>query len=196
MKKLETLLIMVGIILGFLTLWQTCSLSTPLPRYEEEIEEIYSETVLAKKNVTVTFYNPTKKQCGNTPLITADGSRIDLDKLRQGKLRWCAVSRDLLQVYTYGDEIWIESENPKIRGYWVVRDTMASWKKNSVDLLLPVEHKTGFGKEHTFIKNQLPRYLMIELGWEEWVENDPHFIENTLSQEDGATEGMIKKNGN
>ena len=185
MKRLEFVLIMLGIICGFLVLVQMCTSYPSHVKYEENIEEVNSETILAKKNVTVTFYNPTVEQCGNSPMVTADGSRIDLKKLHSGELRWCAVSRDLLQVYTYGDEIWIESVNPKIRGYWTVRDTMASWKKNSVDLLLPENHNTGFGKERTYIKNQLPRYLVNELGWEEHKENDPQFLENTLSEEDG-----------
>lgn len=156
-------------------------------------ETFLSEIILAKKSVTVTFYNPTVAQCGKDPLTTADGSKIDMTKLQTGKLRWCAVSRDLLQVYEYGDEIWIESENPNIRGYWIVKDTMASFKKNCVDLLLPENHNMGFGKERTYIKNQLPRYLVNELGWEEHKEVDPQMIENTLSDSDGATDEMIEE---
>jgi 3D (Asp-Asp-Asp) domain-containing protein len=151
-------------------------------------DDILSETIIARKNVTLTFYNPVKEQCDSTPLVTADGSKINLKQLRNGDLRWCAISRDLLQIYNYGDEIWIESENPQIRGYWTVKDTMAAKKKNSVDLLLPVGHKTGFGKEHTFIKHQMPRYLAEELGWIEHVENDPQFLENTISEDDGVKE--------
>ena len=154
-------------------------------------DEMLSENVIAKKNITLTFYNPVKEQCDKDPYITADGSKIDMMKLKNGQLRWCAISRDLLQIYEFGDEIWIESENPLIRGYWIVKDTMASKKKNCVDLLLPVGHKTGFGKEHTFIKCQLPRYLMKELGWEPFKENDPQYFENTLSEEDGLSERMF-----
>lgn len=149
-------------------------------------EEILSENILAKKNITLTFYNPVKEQCDKDPHITADGSKIDMKKLHSGQLRWCAVSRDLLDIYNYGDEIWIESENPLIRGYWIVKDTMNRKKVSCIDLLLPVGHKTGFGKEYTYIKHQLPRYLAEELGWEEHVESDPQFLENTISEDDGA----------
>ena len=155
-------------------------------------EEVLSENILAKKNITLTYYNPVKEQCDKDPHITADGSRIDLKKLRNGQLRWCAISRDLLNVYSYGDEIWIESENPLIRGYWIVKDTMNKKKVSSIDLLLPVGHKTGFGKEHTYIKNQMPRYLAEELGWEEHVESDPQFLENTISEDDGAKQEQTK----
>ena len=130
-------------------------------------EELLSETVEVTKDITVTFYNPTTGQCDSDPLITADGSEINLKKLENGELRWCAVSRDLLQVYRYGDEIWIDSENPEIRGWWIIKDTMNIRKKNHIDLLLPENHKTGFGKEKIKIKIQLPRYLVDELGWNE-----------------------------
>lgn len=130
-------------------------------------EEFLSETIEVTKDITVTFYNPVTNQCDNDPLITADGSEINLKKLENGELRWCAVSRDLLQVYRYGDEIWIDSENPEIRGWWIIKDTMNIRKKNHIDLLLPENHKTGFGKEKIKIKIQLPRYLIEELGWNE-----------------------------
>jgi 3D (Asp-Asp-Asp) domain-containing protein len=159
-------------------------------------DDVLSENILAKKNITLTFYNPVREQCDKDPHITADGSKIDLKKLHSGQLRWCAVSRDLLDIYNYGDEIWIESENPQIRGYWIVKDTMNKKKVSCIDLLLPVGHKTGFGKEHTYIKHMLPRYLAEELGWEVWKEKDPHYLENTLSDEDGLSERMLEKGRN
>ena len=54
-----------------------------------------------------TTYNAEVNQCDSDPLTTADGSRIDLDKLANGQLRWCALSRDL---------IWDE-ERQKLHGY-------------------------------------------------------------------------------
>ena len=193
-KKLIKLFMTLTIILGAILMISPIEKSFNRMGTVEEIteEEILSETVIAKKNVTLTYYNPVRSQCDKDPQITASGSKIDMKKLQNGQLRWCAVSRDLLQIYNYGDEIWIESENPQIRGYWVVKDTMAAKKKNSVDLLLPVGHKTGFGKETTIIKHQMPRYLAEELGWEEHKENDPHYIENTLSDEDGLSDKMLK----
>lgn len=192
MKRINLIFMLTGLIFIILLIFPFKENSGKEVLVIDE-ETFLSETILAKKSVTVTFYNPTVEQCGKDPLITADGSKIDMTKLQAGKLRWCAVSRDLLQVYEYGDEIWIESENPNIRGYWVVKDTMASFKKNCVDLLLPENHKMGFGKERTYIKNQLPRYLVNELGWEEHKEVDSQLIENTLSDSDGATDKMIEK---
>ena len=189
MKNLiKTIIMITFIVATFLTFLPLGNSFEMKIESEMTEEDVLSENILAKKNITLTYYNPVKEQCDKDPHITADGSKIDMGKLRNGQLRWCAISRDLLKVYSYGDEIWIESENPLIRGYWTVKDTMNRKKVSCIDLLLPVGHKTGFGKEYTFIKYQMPRYLANELGWEEHVESDPQFLENTISEEDGAKE--------
>ena len=46
-------------------------------------------------HVTLTTYNAVARQCDNTPLITADGTKIDVKKLKKGNIKYCAVSRDL-----------------------------------------------------------------------------------------------------
>lgn len=85
--------------------------------------------------VTASYYNPTKSQCGSTPLITADGSKINMAKLKRGELRWVAVSRDLRSRFKYGDTIWIDSDDMRLRGKWVVRDTMNPKHRNRIDIL-------------------------------------------------------------
>ena len=45
-------------------------------------------------HVTLTCYQPVKSQCNNQPLVTADGSKINLHHLKRGRIKWCAVSRD------------------------------------------------------------------------------------------------------
>ena len=100
-----------------------------------------------------TTYNAEVTQCDSDPLTTADGSRIDLDKLAEGRLRWCALSRDLIWdeerqklhgydttvfrgFFRFGDTIVVESiSSPQINGKWVVRDCMASRYKRSIDFL-------------------------------------------------------------
>lgn len=85
--------------------------------------------------VTVKYYNPVRSQTSSTPLITADGSKIDLRKLRTGNLRWVAISRDLKKYYKYGDTIVIKSNNPKVSGKWVVKDLMNKRHVLTIDLL-------------------------------------------------------------
>lgn len=46
--------------------------------------------------VALMAYNATKAQCNNNPNKTANGTIIGHKKLKQGKLKYCAISRDLL----------------------------------------------------------------------------------------------------
>lgn len=86
--------------------------------------------------VSATKYHPVKSQCSGNPLVTADGSKINLSKLKAGKLRWVAVSRDLLRRHEYGDTILVISENKHISGKWVIHDTMNSRFRQKIDFLM------------------------------------------------------------
>lgn len=61
------------------------------------------------KEVLATYYNAVPNQCSGNHLITADGSRINKSKLKSGKIRWVAVSRDLRSKYKYGSKIYVYS---------------------------------------------------------------------------------------
>ena len=87
-----------------------------------------------------TTYNPVSSQCDNNPLTTADGSLINLTKLKDQSLRWCALSRDFIArwggLFDYGDTIQVGSfTSPQINGFWVVRDCMNKRYTNSLDFL-------------------------------------------------------------
>lgn len=96
-----------------------------------------------KISVTVTVYNPVSAQCDDTPLITADNSKINTKKLNKGEIKWIAVSRDLLKRgISYGDKVRIKSKtDPTINGIYEVHDTMHKRWRNRIDLLSP-ENKT------------------------------------------------------
>ena len=87
-------------------------------------------------NVTVTTYNPTRRQTDSTPNITADGTRINPRKATQ--YRYVALSRDLLSrwggPFEYGDYIVIEGTDGR-DGIYQVRDTMNPRWTNRVDIL-------------------------------------------------------------
>lgn len=87
-------------------------------------------------SVLITWYNPCESQCDSDPLITADMSRIDIKKLNNRDIRWIAVSRDLLEKYSMGDTVIIESPNPRINGEWVIHDKMNKRFTNRIDLLV------------------------------------------------------------
>ena len=92
-------------------------------------------------HVTLTTYNAVASQCDNTPLITADGTKIDVKKLKKGKIRYCAVSRDLLWCIPLGSVIHIEGH-----GYYEVRDTMNERFNHYIDILQHTSQK-NFKKE-------------------------------------------------
>ena len=98
-----------------------------------------------------TTYNAEVNQCDSDPLTTADGSRIDLDKLANGQLRWCALSRDLIWdeyrqsihaegfrgLFEFGDTITVYSKTcPQINGKWTIHDTMNKRYTKSIDFLI------------------------------------------------------------
>ena len=84
-------------------------------------------------HVTLTCYQPVKSQCNSEPLITADGSKINLHHLKHNKIKWCAISRDLLYLFPKGKpkRIYIEGF-----GTYQVRDVMNRRFHHSVDILI------------------------------------------------------------
>ena len=97
-------------------------------------------------HVTVTTYNAVSSQCDKTPTITADGTRIDYRKVKNGQQRIAAISRDLLWAIPLGSTISIEGH-----GCYVVRDTMNPRFNHCIDIL---QHpsKKNFKKEKIKVK--------------------------------------------
>lgn len=92
-------------------------------------------------HVSLTTYNATKAQCDSNPNETANGTIIDHKKLKQGKLKYCAISRDLLWCIPMGSVIEIEGH-----GRYEVVDTMNARFNHYIDIL---QHHTekNFKKE-------------------------------------------------
>lgn len=106
---------------------------------------LMSSIIMAKSEgrefiVTATIYSPTIKQCGNSPLITASGDKINIKKLNSGQLRWIAVSQDFLKQkhLKFGDKVILHfPDNPEYSGEWEIKDAMPSKWKRKIDLLVP-----------------------------------------------------------
>lgn len=96
--------------------------------------------------VTGTYYNPVKAQCDGNPLRTADNSIINLKLLEQRKIKWVALSRNLLNrwggPFYYGDTIQIECKDSSYNGKWVIHDTMNARFTDHIDFL--VSSKNSF----------------------------------------------------
>ena len=100
-------------------------------------------------HVTLTCYQPVASQCDSDPLTTSDGSKINLSHLRRNKIRWCAISQDLLYLFPKGKKrhIWIEGY-----GIYEVRDVMNRRLKHRVDLLIHPKNSFRIKKDHVKIK--------------------------------------------
>lgn len=106
----------------------------------------YGSKSLFTTHVTITTYNAVRSQCDRSPLITADGTKIDHRKVKSGEQRIVAISRDLLYAIPLGSVIYVEGY-----GRYEVRDTMNSRFKHSIDIL---QHssKKNFKKNNIKIK--------------------------------------------
>lgn len=90
----------------------------------------YGSKSLFTTHVTITTYNAVRSQCDRSPLITADGTKIDHNKVKSGEQKIVAISRDLLYAIPLGSLIYVEGH-----GYYEVRDTMNSRFKHRIDIL-------------------------------------------------------------
>ena len=97
-------------------------------------------------HVTLTTYNPCKSQCDDTPTITANNTKINLKKLKQGKLKYCAVSQELVFCFPFGIIIDIDAH-----GRYEVVDTMNKRFNHYVDIIQD-KSKSNFKKEKIKIK--------------------------------------------
>ena len=106
----------------------------------------YGNKSLFITHVTITTYNAVRSQCDRSPLITADGTKIDHNKVKSGEQKIVAISRDLLYAIPLGSIIDIEGY-----GKYEVRDTMNSRFNHSIDILQHSSQK-NFKKNNIKIK--------------------------------------------
>lgn len=131
------------------------SISACIPHSHRHIKKVIKQRqhVSVKKEITthilLTCYQPVVSQCDGDPLTTSDGSKINLSHLRRNKIRWCAISQDLLYLFPKGKKrhIWIEGY-----GIYEVRDVMNKRYKHSVDLLIHPKNSLRIKKDNVKIK--------------------------------------------
>ena len=87
-------------------------------------------------HVTITTYNAVRSQCDRSPLITADGTKINHNKVKNGEQKIVAISRDLFYAIPLGSIIDLEGY-----GRYEVRDTMNSRFNHSIDILYNILQK-------------------------------------------------------
>jgi len=102
-----------------------------------EKKEPVNDTIRgAEYNVTVTMYYAVAGQCDATPLITADGSKINPKAASEHK--WIAVSQDMLKrnggKIAYGDYVEVKGTKDQ-DGIYCVHDCMNKRFHNTIDIL-------------------------------------------------------------
>ncbi len=85
------------------------------------------------KQVSLTTYTTDSNETDSTPLITASGFK--LDSLNPKKHRVIAISRDLKELFSFGDKV-ILSNAGKYNGIWFIHDLMNKKWKNKIDILV------------------------------------------------------------
>lgn len=117
--------------------------------HNQTYEQCYFSDIQVQKTLSVkaSHYHALQGQTDSTPLLTASGRIIDTNRLREEKIKWIALSRDLLTtfnkgaLFTYGDYIEISGIG-KLSGRYLVADCMAEQYRQKIDIL--VHHKTQF----------------------------------------------------
>lgn len=167
----EKKLLIIGIFILSLSLISGTALVTALPKSinETKVEHITDTivkivSVIEIHEVLGTMYNPVVNQCDADPLITADNSKINLTKLANQKIRWCALSRDLLKrwggPYDYGDTLTVYHPDSRIKGIWIVHDTMAKRWKKRIDFLVASKNSNIFPhKTHNILIGNTNYYI-------------------------------------
>ena len=100
------------------------------------LEQMDSMPDVIFEQVRATMYHPVEEQCDDTPLITADGSKIDPYKV--SNWNWIAVSQHMLTrnggPLNYGDTVYVFGTKHK-DGMYIVKDCMNKRKTNQIDFL-------------------------------------------------------------
>ena len=100
------------------------------------LEQMDSMPDVIFQEIKATMYHPVEEQCDDTPLITADGSKIDPYKV--SNWNWIAVSQHMLTrnggPLNYGDTVYIFGTEHK-DGMYVIKDCMNKRKTNQIDFL-------------------------------------------------------------
>jgi|TARA_B110000914_G_scaffold204151_1_gene198305 hypothetical protein len=141
--KAFTAVIAVTLVNGF---FSTTMFEEYKEMYSDKIERLETENSILRDDlshydeygivVDVTMYQPNTIQCDDTPDITADGTKIRINKASEYK--FVALSRNLLKrwggPFDYGDFILLKGAEKKT-GVYQVRDTMNPKWVNVVDIL-------------------------------------------------------------
>ena len=93
----------------------------------------YPFVLKSDKVVSLSTYRADTAETDSTPLITASG--FNLDSLNPKKHRVIAISRDLKELFAFGDKVKLTNAG-KFNGVWIIHDVMNKRYKNKIDILI------------------------------------------------------------
>ena len=83
--------------------------------------------------VSLSTYKADTSETDSSPLITASGFK--LDSANPKKHRVIAISRDLKELFAFGDKVKLTNAG-KFNGIWYIHDLMNKKYKNKIDILI------------------------------------------------------------
>ena len=83
--------------------------------------------------VSLSTYKTATAETDSSPLVTASGFK--LDSVNPMKHRVIAISRDLKELFSFGDKVKLSNAG-KFNGIWFIRDLMNKKYKNKIDILI------------------------------------------------------------
>jgi len=93
----------------------------------------YPFVLKSMKVVSLSTYKADTTETDSTPLVTASGFK--LDSLNPKKHRVIAISRDLKELFAFGDKVKLTNAG-KFNGIWFIHDVMNKRYKNKIDVLI------------------------------------------------------------
>ena len=93
----------------------------------------YPFVLKSMKVVSLSTYKADTTETDSTPLITASGFK--LDSLNPKKHRVIAISRDLKELFAFGDKVILTNAG-KFNGVWFIHDVMNKRYRNKIDILI------------------------------------------------------------
>lgn len=122
--------------------------------YYPSLEQCASRDSLGNIDSTSNIYN------------TADGSFINMEKLKNKEIQWCALPKSMLtdfggHPFSLGQRILVYCESkPMVNGYWEVHDVVSGAWGKTIDLLIHPENnrspKLGLPKDVVILYNPKP----------------------------------------
>jgi len=110
-----------------------CGTMVLMPRSGRVVVAKYALDLRPLSKVSLSTYKTDTAETDSTPLITASGFK--LDSLNPKKHRVIAISRDLKELFSFGDKVKLSNAG-KFNGIWFIRDLMNKKYRNKIDILI------------------------------------------------------------